>query len=686
MKALPPRTLQQTVFAAGLALACSTTPPNNRSPLSHAQSRLAAGDTASAIHVLEQAGAHHGEDAEAARLLGHLYRDRGTIQGRLLSQNTLESACARHPDDLELDLELATTYFEQGFYPDAVRSLRDILARDPERCDARKLLGLYHYRNWKRMNEYTDDLSDARRELREALECSPDDAGAALQYLIAGYALGDSVERECDRFIQRFPDEPEFWLMRGTVAFDRKRYDACATDYAAALQRMDHATLAVYTSSLTHVLGAIDDERYQRSADPARDDFRRGLWLIADPDPTTDTNPRLLEHVYRLFVADCLYSNEPTGRRGWATDRGEAFVRFGRPMEIEYVMGDDWRSGKVETWSFVTEGIFHQLVFVDEFLNGNPRIPYDADLTLHYMRHSPASSTLDADAAEIPAFVDAIAFRDDAVTSTVYVAMAVDANALRAVAGTSPLDRFVARAAYFDEGWTREGGFCDSLAANDVMETKTTHGGAFEWVRRLRMPSDRYHVATAFEDARGLTRAVGRRDVDAARFARDGLQLSDVLLYRAEEPEAGEAAVERGGTRMRPNVERQYGAGERLRAYVEIYELTLATAGAERTSSYDLRFAIFPSRGKDDPAWVDFGRRAIEWAGFGERDDAAIAQTFRREGRSYEERESIAIDIDALDDGRYELVVEVKDRRSGAQALVHAPFWKHAGRLARGQR
>lgn len=119
---------------------------------------------------------------------------------------------------------------------------------------------------------------------------------------------------------------------------------------------------------------------------------------------------------------------------------------------------------------------------------------------------------------------------------------------------------------------------------------------------------------------------------------------------------------------------------------MEIYHLSLATSGSERTSSYDLRFAIFPARDNDDPAWVDFGRRAIEWAGLAERDDAAISQTFQREGRSHDDRESIAIDIDALDDGRYELVVEVKDRRSQEVALVHAPFWKHAGRLARGQR
>ncbi|HXV14499.1 MAG TPA: hypothetical protein VEC56_09875, partial [Candidatus Krumholzibacteria bacterium] len=191
------------------------------------------------------------------------------------------------------------------------------------------------------------------------------------------------------------------------------------------------------------------------------------------------------------------------------------------------------------------------------------------------------------------------------------------------------------------------------------------------------------------EDPFGLSRASGRRDANAQRFVGDGLCLSDVLLVREEAPARGpgpDGAIERGGRRMRPNVERQYADGERLRTYLEIYSLALATDGGARTSSYDLRYAIFPARTESDPAWVDWGRRAAEWAGFGEDDEAVISQTFRREGRSHDDRETIAIDIDVLDDGRYELLVEVTDRRSGQRAVVHAPFWKETGPVADGKK
>jgi len=437
---------------------------------------------------------------------------------------------------------------------------------------------------------------------------------------------------------------------------------------------------------LTDVLGVNDDIRYRSASADVQEDFQRGMWLMADPDATTEVNPRVLEHTYRLFVADCLYSNEPTGKRGWETDRGEAFIRFGHPIDIDYTMGDVFASGKVETWSFNTGSQLFQLVFVDEFLNGNPRIPYDADITLHFMRHSPAATTLQPDATAIPGFVDAYAFRDDAMASSIYYAMAVDAEALRSVLDLSRVGRFVLRGSYFDEVWEREGGFADSVATTDLVESRSTRGRAFEVVRRVDVPCDRYHLAMALEDQFALARAVGRRDVDARRFVGDRLALSDVLLFRAETPQAGEAAIERGGARMRPNVERYCVPGERLRAYLEIYNLSLVTQGNERVSSYDLRYAIFPARSDADPAWVDWGRRAADWAGFGADEEPAIAQTFRREGRAHDDHESIAIDVDALDEGRYELVVEVADRRSGQHALVHAPFWKESGPVAKRER
>jgi GWxTD domain-containing protein len=664
--------------------ACAFAPRDPSPALPRAQAHLARGDTSAAARALEAGGARDAVDPVAATLLGRLYRERGTIHSRLLSQRVLENARARHSDDLDVAMELAQTYFAQGFYPDAVRIARDVLARDPSRCDARVLVGRYHFRKWKRMNQYADDLAAARRELRAALACVPGDADLAFRYLVAGYARGDSLARECDDFVARFPERPEFYLMRGAVAFEQARYDACARDFARGCEVLDPATRAVY-ESLTHVLAAGDESRYRSSSADVRGEIERGLWLTADPDPTTDVNPRLLEHTYRLFVADCLYSHEATARRGWETDRGEAFVRFGRPLHVDYSIGDVFAAGNVETWSFATAGVFHQLVFVDEFLNGNPRIPYRADRTLHFMRYTPAATTLAPDAADMAATVDAYVFRDSTTSGSIYVAMSVDAGRLRERVDVSAVDRYVVRGVYFDEAWRRAGGFVDTVRASEA-------GGArlaarpLEVVRRLRVPCDRYHVAVALEDEHTRARALGRKDADALRLLGDGLALSDVVLYRDVGASADRLAViERGGARMRPRVGRRYAEGERVRAYVEVYNLALTTRAGVRASSYDLRYSIYPARGESDDSWVDWARRAVEWAGFRE-DEAVISQTFRREGRSHDDRESIAIDVDRLADGRYELVVEVEDRVLGRRAAAHAPFWKESAASAEARR
>jgi hypothetical protein len=64
-------------------------------------------------------------------------------------------------------------------------------------------LGLYHYQNWKRMNEYTNDLAAARRT-RAAAACDPNNADVAFRCLVAGYARRQH-RRRGESFVARFP-------------------------------------------------------------------------------------------------------------------------------------------------------------------------------------------------------------------------------------------------------------------------------------------------------------------------------------------------------------------------------------------------------------------------------------------------------------------------------------------------
>src|SRR6266705_2248010 len=78
-----------------------------------------------------------------------------------------------------------------------------------------------------------------------------------------------------------------------------------------------------------------DEERSafkQLSNDEERDQFIEAFWQRRDPTPDTEENEYKEEHYQRIA-----YANEhfPAGIPGWKTDRGQMYIKFGPPDEIE---------------------------------------------------------------------------------------------------------------------------------------------------------------------------------------------------------------------------------------------------------------------------------------------------------------------------------------------------------------
>src|SRR5712691_986532 len=78
-----------------------------------------------------------------------------------------------------------------------------------------------------------------------------------------------------------------------------------------------------------------DEERAafkQLSNDEERDQFIEAFWQRRDPTPDTVENEFKEEHYRRMA-----YANEhfPAGIPGWKTDRGQMYIKFGPPDEIE---------------------------------------------------------------------------------------------------------------------------------------------------------------------------------------------------------------------------------------------------------------------------------------------------------------------------------------------------------------
>jgi hypothetical protein len=193
----------------------------------------------------------------------------------------------------------------------------------------------------------------------------------------------------------------------------------------------------------------------------------------------------------------------------------------------------------------------------------------------------------------------------------------------------------------------------------------------YDIVQRYDMPFDRYHVATAFEDDQRVTNTVMRGQVNAMRYAGDDLIVSDILLERAGD--AGNS-FERHGFRVRPNPWRTYGHGQRLRAYFEIYNLLVP----QGRSNYQITYAIREAVDDDPSVWNRLGRAVSNIMGVFQG-DPTVSQTFDRQGIGHREYEKIAIDIDALYEGRYRSIVQVEDLTSGEYARSTKVFNKVGG-------
>lgn len=625
-------------------------------------------DTAGVIRYLRGIDLDAHRDPALYLRLGALYRDQGTIGGRLRSQQVLERALRRYPDDPHVLLELGRTYFAQTFYPDAIRCFNDALALDPNLCDARYHLGLTYYDRWRRVNEYTDDLATARWELKSAVECDPANRDAAVRYARALYLLGeDSLAAQCCAdIVRRFPDCADGYLLGGVIHYEADRFDEAQKDFLRGLEHLDGDTRAVY-DDMALVLSFADRDSYDVAPAAAHEGLQRGYWLDIDPDPTTQINERWLEHIARVYLADVRFSCARPDRRGWETDRGKTFIKLGRPLAIDYSLSGNWHDGHRETWTYVLDGTFHTFNFVDEFLNGNLRVPNIHSREWSFVGHASKTTNHAPRFRPVPGIAEVVTFRDDAFSSTFYLTVSAGADSLLPAARGRSGESLVLRGAFFDDEWRAEKRFADTLSTRALERVRRGDSRMVEMVKTVHMPFDRYHVAVAITNESGDAAAILRAEGDARRYAGAALAVSDIFLERA--PDTPGAVVHRDGRTLHANTGRHYEAGEALRPYLEIYDLDLR--GGQ--SDYQLTISIFESE-EEAPAWRRWVNRAGEVAGVGDRRDPSISQTFNRSGTRHVETEALIINVDTLPGGNYEIVVDVLDRVSGDAARTRTTF------------
>lgn len=112
-------------------------------------------------------------------------------------------------------------------------------------------------------------------------------------------------------------------------------------------------------------------KRIQNAPPKEQEQMFKDFWTQRDPSPDTEENELLQEYYYRIDRANTLFGSF---RDGWETDRGEVFIRFGPPDEVER-HPYEFDTRPYEIWYYYDTQ--RRFIFVDEMGYGEYRLVSD---------------------------------------------------------------------------------------------------------------------------------------------------------------------------------------------------------------------------------------------------------------------------------------------------------------------
>lgn len=367
-----------------------------------------------------------------------------------------------------------------------------------------------------------------------------------------------------------------------------------------------------------------DEERralHRLSNDEERDSFIEQFWLRRDPTPDTEENEFKEEHYRRIAYANERFAS---GVPGWKTDRGQIYIKYGPPDEIEphpsggtYQRSPEEGGGSTTTFPFekwryrYLENVGTDIVieFVDRTNSGEYRMTTDLaekDALSHvpgYQQPLTGRNPFDllerdVDLRRAPA----IKFKDleTTVTSSIRyntLPMKVRTDFIP-VTPTSILSNVTLQFDRKDLQFQQKEGYSKSVinvyARISTMSRRTVNvfedvisvdaltgtlekatAGSSIYQKTVPLAPGRYRLNIAAKDVIGGNTASYETVLDVPRFEEDQLAASSLILadvlehVPAKNIGLGQFVI--GSTRVRPRVGESFRNDEKLGFYVQLH-------------------------------------------------------------------------------------------------------------------
>lgn len=648
--------------------------------------------------TLREMIAAHPDSALLYAKLASVCFAKGTAHGRLWAANYMKKALKHDPRNLDYRLILAEMYFESTYWDKGVKELRELLKLDPANGFAHLRLGEAYLERaveeWQRGR-----FIDARDEFLLVEESHPAYPGACRRAAQCYFDLGrpDSAIA----LLGELPDDSlsvDDLVLRGMALREINDLGAASENFTRALAAMDETRRSRYMSA---ELIATPEELKQAARAPrdsGTDAPGRTIWKRRDPNPATEVNERLIEHLARVGFADLHFSVPRLGKVGSETARGEVYIRYGRPLAWYYdpfgsgVFADETTMPRPATMAGAMAGVDgweefdsrdrgahlrsrplrqarprwkwqyrgFSLNFEDTFMNGDYSFPYEKDWSAYvyaYLEKNVPEIYESQIKKRMRVVLDALNVVDDMGRSCLKIIYGCDTRGVKYEplyewpSGDFDVEIAVLDSTYGDVARSK---FTTELKADSsaLYQTEYPLIGSF----CIQVPPGSTLAAVSIESK--ATGAVGFTDQPVTvRGLGDSLAISDIeIRFASDGP---------------PNPSHVYlGRGKAYLAF-SIHNLVTDARG---TGGAKVNYRIV---GKQE---IRPGFRRLLEAVTGRSSVAqsggltSVWSSYDLKSRGPEKREVLGIELKALSTGDYEIEIEVIDAESGRTATATTGF------------
>ncbi|HEY2824899.1 MAG TPA: GWxTD domain-containing protein [Gemmatimonadales bacterium] len=495
---------------------------------------------------------------------------------------------------------------------------------------------------WRDLHEMRrDTYHEMVDEYQAALKADPTYLPAAMA-LLGEYAYERDFEKSYDlvrRTLRALPADPDVLAAAGAVYHFTGRDSLAQRTFARALELMDPRTRAVY-EDIRPLLSPDDSARFV-STDTARAArAREAFWHSVDPLYITPLNERRLEHYARVAIVDELFGVPTLGQRGWDTDGGQIWIRYGRPRDMREI---GFGEGGIRSvfWTYDTHGL--RFAFTRGLTFRRYRFAETSQMHERELKHEQAQKG-------DPELIDS--------------ATALDRQIVR-IMGADSLPQVLVYAPW-------PGNFGDgtltglTLMDQDFTTVAQWRGGRLnpDGVGAVlnKVPPGRFALALEMWDP-AYKRLAHTRDTLTVRSFAGGLNLSDILLATRIRSPSGQPPRSRADLAITPNFGITLPARAPVGLYWEIYGLTPDSTGVRR---YDVTIEL-KHAGDDLPTRVLRGLAGILG---GNR-----SSTVRYQGTALTPRGIEWLELEApAQRGGYTVHLTVTDRVTGAVSTTDRSF------------